>query len=132
MLTLRGRHHVYVHHLVTEAFIGPRPPGYEVCHANSDPGDNRLGNLRYDTPKGNAADRIPNGTHTAGEGNGNAKLTADAVRAMRSGVVGDTRPREVIARELSALHGVTPVAIQAALRGRTWSALADAPAPWVT
>src|SRR5665647_1789598 len=37
----------YVHHLVLEAFVGPRPAGTEACHWNDVPDDNRLVNLRW-------------------------------------------------------------------------------------
>lgn len=53
----RPQKHSYVHLLVCEAHIGPRPPGLEVCHYDNNPSNNRLSNLRYDTPVGNAADR---------------------------------------------------------------------------
>ena len=52
-----------VHRLVIEAFVGPCPPGTEVLHANDDPSDNRLSNLRYDTRSANILDRVRNGTH---------------------------------------------------------------------
>src|SRR5262245_15574121 len=38
-----------VHHLVLEAFVGPRPSGMEARHLNDDPSDNRLVNLAYGT-----------------------------------------------------------------------------------
>lgn len=38
-----------VHQLVLEAFVGPRPEGFEVLHLNHTPSDNRLVNLRYGT-----------------------------------------------------------------------------------
>lgn len=47
-----------VHRLVMITFVGPRPDGMETCHNNGDPTDNRLANLRYDTPSSNIADRI--------------------------------------------------------------------------
>lgn len=50
-----------VHQLVAEAFLGPCPPGQEVCHENDIGSDNRLTNLRYDTRPGNAIDAIRNG-----------------------------------------------------------------------
>lgn len=53
----------YVHQLVMEAFVGPRPKGMHVCHWNDNGLDNRLSNLRYDTPSGNAYDRVRNGGH---------------------------------------------------------------------
>lgn len=50
--------HVHVHALVLTAFVGHRPNGYEGCHNNGDPSDNRLVNLRWDTPRGNQADKL--------------------------------------------------------------------------
>ena len=48
----------YVHQLVLLSFVGPRPePHYECCHYNGIREDNSLKNLRWDTPKANAADK---------------------------------------------------------------------------
>ena len=41
-----------------DAFTGPCPDGMEACHANGDRSDNRAGNLRWDTVRENANDRI--------------------------------------------------------------------------
>lgn len=38
-----------VHTLVAAAFVGPRPPGLEVCHRNGKLTDNRATNLEYGT-----------------------------------------------------------------------------------
>jgi hypothetical protein len=51
-----------VHRLVMLAFVGECPLGYEVCHNNGNSADCRLTNLRYDTRRGNAADRRRHGT----------------------------------------------------------------------
>lgn len=45
-----------VHHLVAEAFHGPRPAGLFVCHRNDIRTDNRSINLYYGTPQDNAWD----------------------------------------------------------------------------
>jgi hypothetical protein len=53
-----------LHHLVAEAFIGPRPtPTTEIRHLNGNPGDNRPANLRYGTRAENAEDSKRHGTH---------------------------------------------------------------------
>ncbi|WP_418888451.1 NUMOD4 motif-containing HNH endonuclease [Mycolicibacterium neoaurum] len=52
-----------VHHLVLEAFVGPRPPGHEACHGNGLPEDNRRRNLRWDTRSSNVRDSVRHGTH---------------------------------------------------------------------
>lgn len=51
----------YVHRLVLETFVGPRPEGMEACHNNGDPTDNRLGNLRWDTRSENVKDAVRHG-----------------------------------------------------------------------
>lgn len=38
-----------VHTLVAAAFLGPRPEGMDVMHADDDPQNNRLANLSYGT-----------------------------------------------------------------------------------
>lgn len=53
----------HVHTLVLEAFVGPRPPGMFACHTNDVPWDNRLENLRWDTPSANRLDSVRNGTN---------------------------------------------------------------------
>lgn len=51
-----------VHKLVLEAFIGPRPAGMQCCHNNGKRTDNRVSNLRWDTPSANMQDCIRHGT----------------------------------------------------------------------
>lgn len=50
----------YVHRLVLEAFEGPCPPGHECCHWDDDPTNNRIDNLRWDTPVENQQDMARN------------------------------------------------------------------------
>src|SRR6266545_5079971 len=66
-----------VHRLVLEAFVGPRPLGMECCHEDDDPDNNRLGNLRWGTPKDNSADARRNGGFRVarGEQHPRAKLS---------------------------------------------------------
>lgn len=73
-----------IHHLVLEAFIGPKPPETQGCHNNGIKEDCRLSNLRWDTAAGNCADKIRHGTVQCGERNGNAKLTSSLVAMIRS------------------------------------------------
>lgn len=51
----------YVHQLVLEAFVGPRPAGTIGLHWNDIPADNRPVNLRWGTHADNARDKVRNG-----------------------------------------------------------------------
>ena len=57
------RERMFVHRLVLLAFIGPCPEGMEACHWNDISDDNRLENLRWDTPSANRHDSLRNGRH---------------------------------------------------------------------
>lgn len=46
----------YIHDLVMQAFIGPRPKGAVICHWDDDKENNTLGNLRYDVMANNMMD----------------------------------------------------------------------------
>lgn len=76
-----------IHSLILEAFVGPCPPDKEGCHNNSNPADNRLENLRWDTPKNNCIDRKHNNLHSIktpkGGKHGMAKLKKQEVLAIR-------------------------------------------------
>lgn len=53
----------YVHQLVLESFVGPRPSGMEGCHYDDDPSNNHLSNLRWDTREANERDKLRNSGH---------------------------------------------------------------------
>lgn len=111
---LRGRQR-YIHQLVAEAFIGPRPAGLNTCHNNGDRADNRISNLRYDTPKGNMADKLRHGTLPRGEEAGRAKLSEDEVRSIF------VDPR--LHREIAADHCISAAYVSSLKSGRYWSHL---------
>lgn len=75
----------YVHSLVLEAFVGPRPPGMFCRHfPDRDVANNRLSNLQWGTAKENGNDKIIHGTAAKGERVGTAKLTTEKVLYIRS------------------------------------------------
>jgi len=49
--------------MVLETFVGPRPLGMDSCHTNDVKTDDRLINLRWDTPRENQLDLVRNGKH---------------------------------------------------------------------
>lgn len=55
-----------VHRMVLMAFVGIPLNGYEGCHNNGIPSDNRIENLRWGTKEENAKDRIKHGTYKRG------------------------------------------------------------------
>lgn len=59
---LSNRNVMLVHHLVLEAFVGPRPGGQEARHLNGKMHDNRATNLEWATHSVNIVDRIKHGT----------------------------------------------------------------------
>jgi len=73
----------WMHRLVLEAFIGPRPHKMETRHLDGDKTNNRLENLKWGTIEENWEDKRRHGTAPVGERNGQAVLTEDAVRKMR-------------------------------------------------
>jgi hypothetical protein len=107
----------YIHSLVAEAFIGPRPAGKDVAHNNGHPQDNRVTNLRWATKKENQADRLAHGTAIRGEIAYNHKLTEGAVREIRRlwAAGGVTR------RELAEHFRVSESAIQQIYMGKNWA-----------
>jgi hypothetical protein len=113
---------VRLHVLVLETFIGPRPTGYEACHINGKPEDNRLCNLRWDTSSSNKLDRIAHGTSNRGARHGMSKLTEAQVKLIRlERNAGKTY--SCIAEELNLPAClVFPAAV-----GHTWGWLKDPP-----
>lgn len=51
------------HHLVLEAFSGPRPEGCQVRHLDGDRTNNHISNLKWGTSSENNYDRVRHGVH---------------------------------------------------------------------
>lgn len=112
----RAREYFYVHELVLLTFVGPRPSKLECCHYDGNPKNNRLRNLRYDTKKGNARDRIRHGTNKGLKGleSPSAKLSADQVRWLRENKARFSH------RELGRRVGLSHTSVGAILRGESY------------
>jgi len=105
----------FVHAWVLSAFVGPAPPGTECLHADGDPSNNRLSNLRWGTPSENAADKRRHGTLPTGMKNANAVLAVQQVaEARRRYREGETNV-SALAREF----GCSNVSMRKALLGIT-------------
>ena len=118
-LSEKGRksRHENIHRLVLEAFVGPAVDGIHAAHGNGDGTDNRLANLRWETPSENNQDKIDHGTHQSGDRAGTAKLTwedVDQIRAKR--LAGGS------VRSIADEFGVCRNTITSITTGRTWIA----------
>lgn len=120
-----GRKLRFVHRLVLEAFVGPRPRGMVCRHfPDRNPSNNRLDNLQWGTCRENAADKKVHGTTTPGSKNPSAKLSeADAIEVRRLAYQGKTFV------EIGAKFGITSGAAGDILRGKTWKHLGIADPP---
>jgi len=73
----------YVHTLVLEAFVGPRPEGSQCCHRDGNPKHNWVSNLRWGSQSENYDDRRRHGVDCVGERNGNARFSQTDVKEIR-------------------------------------------------
>ena len=108
---------VNVYHLVTDAFLGPCPPGLERRHLDGDKLNSRLSNLVFGTGGENAEDKIRHGTTAWGTRNPHAKLTPELVQECRQ-----RRAAGATVAALALEYGITPSAMSKAVRGDTWAA----------
>lgn len=123
MLARFDRRLWYIHRLVAEAFIGPRPDRHEVNHINGNKADNRPVNLEYVTHRENMRHarevlNAPLPPGVPGEQHWNARLTTDQVRAIRAAYPTQTQ------RAIAAQYGVHPAAISDIVCRRKWKHVA--------
>lgn len=108
-----------VHLLVTTAFIGPRPRGFQVDHVNYDTGDNRLSNLRYVTGVDNVLRSHRDGRHDMrGEKGPGAKLTNSDVQSIREAL-----SLGLSARAVAGKFGISSSNVSSIRLGKSWSNL---------
>jgi hypothetical protein len=109
----------YVHHLVLEAFVGPRGDGEEARHLDGHRDNAALSNLSWGTAKENTADKRNHGTYHEGERHGQSKLTtADVLAIRRLSRNGVSRKR------LGKLFGVHSGTISQVVLRYTWKHVA--------
>ena len=115
-LNLEGKQvSVSTHVAVMLSFAGPRPEGEHICHRNGNGKDNRLFNLRYDTPENNYDDRRKHGTDISGEKNPSSKLTTENVLAIKR-----LLEEKVPGKQIAKLFDVTDVLISQIKLGKAW------------
>lgn len=104
-----------VHSLVAEAFLGPRPPGYDINHKNGIKTDNRVENLEYVTRQQNLRHAIAMGITPTGSRRRDAKLSSDDVREVR-----DRLSRGETHKSIAARFGVCREVVGLIYRGKTY------------
>lgn len=77
-----------VHTLVLKAFVGDRPKGFQACHNNGIRSDNRIENLRWDTPESNIADIEKHGRRPKGQQVKSSVLSKAQVLNIKRGEIG--------------------------------------------
>lgn len=109
---------VRIHRLVLEVFCPPAEAGMLACHNDGNKDNNRLDNLRWDTIRGNALDRIKHGTQQMGESHNSRKFTEEEVRYIRSAARSG-----ILARVLAKRFDVCVTSIDRLLQRKTWKHL---------
>jgi hypothetical protein len=124
------------HHLVLEAWVGPRPAGYVCRHLDGNPANNAPSNLRWGTPLENIADRQTHGTTARGDRSGSrlhpervprgeraskAKLSEQQVREIRR----RARESDVTLTQLASEFGVYLNAIWMIVHRKSWKHVVD-------
>lgn len=122
----------YVHHVVAEAFLPPRPsPEHELRHLDGDRANNAASNLAWGTRQDNANDRAAHGRtavgerhgmfgkRLSGEANGFAKLSDAAARQVHEmAVAGESQ------RSIATAVGVSQKTVWRVLSGNGWAHIA--------
>lgn len=95
----------------------PPRDGMEAAHSC---GNGHLGcvnpmHLRWDSPKGNCADRVAHGTENRGNRQWNCRLSEDKVRAIRS------LHGKKLQREIAVMFGVSRMTVTDIINRKTWA-----------
>jgi len=116
----RSRPRLYIHHLVADHFLPPRPsPKHEVAHNDGTRTNSDASNLRWATRRENMADKLKHGTHQTCEKHPNAKLTIDRIFAARR-----RQKNGETLKNLAAEFGVHRETLFKAVSGETWKPIA--------
>ena len=106
---------IYIHKLVAQVFIGPRPDGLVIRHLDGNRYNNKVTNLAYGSVEQNHADTRKHKTHSR-ENNGRSLLSERCVSAIKF-----LHAKKLVRQtDLAKAFNVTDSAISAILKGRNW------------
>ncbi len=111
-----NRKSLHVHVLVLEAFVGPRPSGFDACHWNDVKTDNRIENLRWASHRDNANDAVRNGRLRM-RGMDNHRAIVDEAMAAN---VKARHAAGVPQKELASEFGLGLSTVARIIRGDMW------------
>lgn len=114
-VSLGARNTKKVHRLVLETFVGPCPAGLECLHADGDPTNNRLDNLRWGTRLDNRADMRKH-AQLYRRRQGATWLSEETIRAIKRDLAAPDCPTQ---RVLAVKYGVHENTINNINRGYT-------------
>ena len=118
-LSIEGRQRTArVHQLVAEAFLGPRPDGYQVNHIDGKRANNSASNLEYVTPSENALHGYRLGRKNGGAKGINhqfAKLDDEKVREIRLLLKSGLSKQKIASRYAVGVATVGDIKL-----GKTW------------
>lgn len=108
---------MFVAKLMLEAFVGPRPAGYQTRHLDGNRTNNTIQNLRWGTTTENGMDRRLHGTQK-GTNHHKAILTEEIVAEVRKRF----KKRCLVngAKAMAKEFGVSHHAMEKAIRGEAW------------
>lgn len=107
----------YIHHLVCQAFHGPKPSPKAQCrHGDGDKNNNTEGNLCWGTRSENEQDKARHGTSNAGSRHGMSKLTEAQAQDIKSRLSKGEKQAH-----LARQFGVTKSCIWSIAAGKSWS-----------
>lgn len=110
------RYRKKVHTLVMYTFVGERPDGLHCCHNDGNKMNNKLVNLRYDTPSNNERDKKIHGTGKQGERHHNHKLKSIDVIEIRK-LLSENSMTQV---EISKIYNITNKMVSRIKLGLNW------------
>lgn len=90
-------------------FVGTPAFGEECLHADDDPSNNKLTNLRWGTRQENVRDRLRNGRHNL------AKLTVDDVRKIK-----ELLKTDMYGKDIAKMFSVSPTTVSEIKLGKIW------------